>query len=597
MSTVTSTEQSPRYLDLALSPEERAEDLLARMTLEEKAGLLFQPATAMNDDGTPLDAPHPEYAVHTATEVVRDRHITHLHLLNGEDPYRIAQWHNHIQDMAADTRLGIPVTVSTDPRHGTFSSPLTGETMEHLSRWPEHTGFGALPEDEAERRVEEYADVVRREYLAMGFRVALGPMADLFTEPRWSRGYGTFGEDPETVARLTSAFLRGLRGGDALGPDGVAAVVKHFPGGGPQLKGDDAHDTRYPEQVYPGGRRDLHLKPFQAAIEAGATQMMTYYGKPVGTDWPEVGFAFNKPVVEGILRGELGFDGIVVSDWYVIDRTVFQGHTFGPNAYGLEDRTPIQRLAAALDAGLDQFGGDDCTEHIVELVRSGQVSEERIDVSARRLLREKFRLGLFENRHVDPDQAAQLCGSRPLRTAGRAAQSDSTVLVKNDNSLLPVAPGSKVYVEGVDAAAFTGHAEIVTDPAAADLALLRLHAPYSQDPDGLISYFHGGDLAFTAEQNDHVRAIAAQAPTAVAVYLERPAVMPEIADAAHAILGDFGADDSVLAHLVLGTHAPHGHLPFDLPSSMNAVESHPEDVPFSTADPLYRYGHGLTYEG
>jgi beta-glucosidase len=397
------------------------------------------------------------------------------------------------------------------------------------------------------------------------------------------------------VSRLTAAFLRGLRGGDRFGAQSVAAVVKHFPGGGPQLKGDDAHDTRYPEQVYPGGRRDLHLKPFQAAIEAGATQMMTYYGKPVGTDWPEVGFAFNKPVVQGVLRDALGFDGIVVSDWYVIEGTLFQGHAFGPNSYGLEDRTPLQRIAAALDAGLDQFGGDDCTEHIVELVRSGQVSEERIDVSARRLLREKFRLGLFENRHVDPEHAARLCGSAPLRTAGRAAQSDSTVLVKNADSLLPLAPGSRIYVEGIDPAAFVGHADVVADPADADVAVLRLHAPYAPDPDGLISYFHSGDLAFTEEQNAHVRAVAARTPTVVAVYLERPAVMPEIVEAAQAVLADFGADDTVLADLVLGTHAPRGHLPFDLPSSMTAVETHPEDVPFSTTDPLYRHGHGLSY--
>ncbi|WP_165914350.1 glycoside hydrolase family 3 C-terminal domain-containing protein [Streptomyces sp. AcE210] len=134
-------------------------------------------------------------------------------------------------------------------------------------------------------------------------------------------------------------------------------------------------------------------------------------------------------------------------------------------------------------------------------------------------------------------------------------------------------------------------------PGRGDLAPLRLHAPCSQDPDGRISYFHDSDLAFTAEQSDHVRAIVAQAPTAVAVHLERPAVMPEIAEAAHAILGDFGADDTVLAHLVLGPHAPLGHLPFDLPSSMNAVETHPEDVRFSTTDPLYRYGHGLRYRG
>ncbi|MFF3500306.1 glycoside hydrolase family 3 N-terminal domain-containing protein [Streptomyces sp. NPDC003247] len=261
-------------------------------------------------------------------------------------------------ELAADTRLGIPVTVSTDPRHGVFSSPATGQTMELLSRWPEHPGLAALPD--AERRVAKYADTVRREYLALGFQVALGPMADIFSDPRWARGYGTFGEDPATVARLTAAFIRGLRGSDDLGAHSVAAIVKHFPGGGPQKDGEDAHDPRHPDQVYPGHAEALHLGPFRASIEAGVTQMIPTTAADRSRRLGRGGLRLNKPVVQGLLRGRLGFDGIVLTDWNVIDGTLLEGLPFGPNGYGLEALTPAERIARALDAGVDQFGGDHC---------------------------------------------------------------------------------------------------------------------------------------------------------------------------------------------------------------------------------------------
>ncbi|MGW2894955.1 glycoside hydrolase family 3 protein [Streptomyces sp. NPDC001212] len=589
-----STTVRPRYFDPALSAEERTEDLLGRMTLEEKAGQLFHPATVMNDDGTLLAEPNEDYAAPTQQDVVADRHITHLHLMNGEDPYAIAGFHNLVQELAESTRLGIPITLSTDPRHGFFSSPTTGQTIDALSRWPEHPGMAALPD--AERRVAEYADIVRREYLAMGFRVALGPMADIFSEPRWSRGFGTFGEDPATVARLTAAFLTGLRGGPELGPDSVSAVVKHFPGGGPQLKGNDAHDLRYPEQVYPGDGRALHIKPFEQAIAAGATQIMTYYGKPVGTDWPELAFAFNKPVVQGILRDKLGFDGIVITDWYVIQGTTLHGIPFGPNSYGLEHLPPLERIATALGAGVDQFGGDQCPELVVELVESGRVPVARLDSSVRRLLQEKFRLGLFEHRYVDPERTRTVAGSAPFRSTGRKAQADSTVLLKNTGNLLPLAEGTKVYTEGIAPEALHGRAEVVPSPAQADVAVLRLHAPWREDPNGMTAFFHGGDLDFTPDQIAHVQAIAAEVPTVLLVYLERPAILREVELPATAVVADFGAEDDVLAEIVFGDSTPQGRLPFDLPISMAAVNAHPEDVPFSTKAPLHRHGDGLAYE-
>ncbi|MEU6842134.1 glycoside hydrolase family 3 N-terminal domain-containing protein [Streptomyces sp. NPDC046716] len=583
------------YLDPELPVERRVEDLLSRMTLEEKAGQLFHTANTLAPGGQLLAEPDAANGVRTAHELVVGRHITHFNLLNGTDPYEIALWHNRLQELAADTRLGIPVTVSTDPRHGMFSSPAAGQAIERMSRWPEHTGIGAIGDA---RLAEEYGDVVRREYTALGIRVALGPMADLFTDPRWSRGYGTFGEDPVTVANMTAAFIRGLRGGDALGADSVAAMVKHFPGGGPQLGGEDAHDPAHREQVYPGGLARLHELPFDAAFRAGATQVMTYYGMPLAVPgWEEVGFAFNRPVVTDLLRGHYGFDGIVCTDWNVIESTMLAGDVFDAHAYGLENLTPAQRLARALDAGVDQFGGDDCTELVVELVRGGAVSEARIDVSVRRLLREKFRLGLFERRRVDAEAAAETVGSAPLREAGRRAQRRSLVLVKNADALLPLSDGTglRVYAEGLDPEQVAAYGTPVADVADAEVAVVRLRAPFEDRGTALSEWFHGGSLDFPEAVVEHVGALAARVPTVVLVYLERPAVLTEIAGAATAVVGDFGAEDDALLDLVFGRCAPEGRLPFDLPSSMKAVGESREDVPFDTRSPLHRFGHHLSY--
>ncbi|MFJ9060484.1 glycoside hydrolase family 3 N-terminal domain-containing protein [Streptomyces sp. NPDC102409] len=134
--------------------------------------------------------------------------------------------------------------------------------------------------------------------VAVGIRLALHPQIDLATEPRWSRTSGTFGEDADLTSRLVAAYLEGLRGpGGQLGADSVAAMVKHFPGGGSQLDGEDAHFACGREQVYPGGFFDYHLEPFKAALAAGATQIMPYYGMPVGTPYEEVGFGFNKGII------------------------------------------------------------------------------------------------------------------------------------------------------------------------------------------------------------------------------------------------------------------------------------------------------------
>lgn len=572
------------YRDPTLPVEQRVEDLLRRMTVAEKAAMMFHPSTSPpNENLTESEA------VDEASHHAGSLGITHFNVLGGEDSAAVAAWHNMLQEISEGTRLGIPVTLSTDPRHGFRSNLFTGQSMDSLSRWPDYPGIAAIGGLDAAR---SFAEVVRQELLAMGIRVLLGPMADIFSEPRWSRGSGTFGEDPEGVAELTAAFIETLRGGDELGPGSVAAIVKHFPGGGPQLKGDDAHDSRYPEQVYPGNMQELHLRPFERAFAAGATQVMTYYGKPVGTAWPEVGFAFNEPVIRDLLRHRLRFDGVVVTDWNVLETEQIGGLQFGPNGWGLEHLTPLGRAEIAIGVGVDQFGGDRNPALIEELVDSGRVAESRIDKSVRRLLREKFRLGIFEHRRVGIEGTRRICGSAGFTARGVQAQEMSLVLATEGAPLLPV--GAQVLLDGVGRRAAEDSGLIpVADLAEAEAVVVRLDAPYTPGRGSLGDFFRGGTLEFDEETLVRLRTYSASVPLFVAVYLERPAILGPLLEMAAAVVGDFGASDDVVLSALQGRTAVTGTFPFDIPSSMAAVEASREDVPFDTVAPRFRAGDGV----
>ena len=299
----------------------------------------------------------------------------------------MAEWHNRIQKMAERTRLGIPVTISTDPRHAFSQNPLASLMAGSFSQFPEPTGLAATRDVDL---VQQFGDIARQEYLAVGIRLALHPMADLATEPRWARVNGTFGEDADLSAEMTAAYIRGFQG-ETLGKDSVACMTKHFPGAGPQMDGEDAHFPYGREQVYPGNNFDYHLKPFEAAFKAGTAQIMPYYGMPVGTPLEEVGFGFNKDVITGLLRGKYGFEGVVCTDWGLLTPFKILGREVMPaRAWGVEHLSRLERAQKMLEAGVDQFGGEACPEVIVQLVREGKVSEERIDQSVRRLLRDKF---------------------------------------------------------------------------------------------------------------------------------------------------------------------------------------------------------------
>lgn len=580
------------YHDRSNSVDHRVDDLIGRLTLQDKAGLMFHDIVAVGRDGGLMDADNS--FGRPATEVaIGEMRLNHFNLAGHvTDVRELVAWHNRVQELALATGPGIPVTLSTDPRHSFSNNPGTEALAGAFSQWPQSLGLAALRDPEL---VERYADIARQEYLAAGLRVALHPQVDLATEPRWARIGMTFGEDADLTSELVAAYIRGFQGAQ-LGRRSVATMTKHFPGGGPQKDGEDPHFDYGREQVYPGGQIEYHLRPFLAAISAGTSQMMPYYGMPVGTSWQEVGFAFNRDVIAGLLREELGFDGIVCTDWGLLGDSTILGQPMVARAWGVEHLSELERVQRVIEAGCDQFGGESRPELVVEAVRSGRVGEPRIDESVRRLLREKFVLGLFDDPFVDVDDAVATIGRADFVAQGRAAQRAAIVRLTeapDGPAALPLRRDLAVYVEKLEATAAKRLGRLVDSPTGADVAVVRLDAPFTPRPGGFESFFHAGSLEFTSVERDRIVQLCRMVPTIIVVFLDRPAVIPEIADAAATLLVDFGAQDDAIVDVLIGQATARGRLPFDLPSSTKAVTDSRSDVAFDTDAPLFEFGDGI----
>jgi len=584
------------YEDSRRPIDERVEDLLSQMTLEEKAGMMFHTRMGMNNDGSLLEEASALNPFQTS-DLIAGRLINHFNVYEVADPKHMAEWYNRLQELAERTRLGIPVTISSDPRHAFTPNPATSMMAGEFSQWPEPLGLAAAGDPAL---VEEFGDIARQEYLAVGIRTALHPMADLATEPRWARIGGTFGEDAELASKMVSAYIKGFQG-DTLGPESVACMTKHFPGGGPQKDGEDPHFAYGKEQVYPGDNFDYHLIPFEAAFEAGTAQIMPYYGMPIGLAIEEVGFGFNKDVITGLLREKYGFEGVICTDWQLLTSVTESGRVLiEAKCWGVEDLDVEGRVKKALDAGVDQFGGEACPDVIIGLVKSGQIDEGRIDESVRRLLRDKFRLGLFDNPYVDPEAAEKIVGDVAFQEAGEIAQRKSIVLLKNtqtpDGMILPIQGNLKIYIENVDPEVANKYGQVVENVQDADVAILRLNAPYEPRKGFLERRFHAGNLAFKKEGLAHILDVLQRVPTIVDITLDRPAVIPEIRDKCAGLLADFGASDAAVLDVIFGHFGPSGKLPFEMPSSMEAVRKQKEDAPYDSESPLFPFGYGLTYQ-
>ncbi|MFM5025887.1 glycoside hydrolase family 3 protein [Aeromonas caviae] len=615
------------YEDWRLGAAERARDLVGRLTLAQKAGLMMHGTLVLDGAG--------RVNLAAMDKMLREDGVNTFITRMAGDPAAIAADNNTLQALLEGVGFGIPMTVSTDPRnHFTHDPNATSIGAEAFSQWPETLGLAAIGDAAL---VQRFGDIARQEYRAVGIHEALSPQADLATEPRWGRINGTFGEDNLLAKSLVKAYIEGFQqGSEGIGKESVVTVVKHFAGAGPQKDGLDAHNPWGKEQIYPGGQFAYHLVPFEGAFEARVAAVMPYYAMPLGLTQDgqpveEVGFGFNRQIITDLLRGHFKFDGVVLSDWGIVndcDSRCEQGLTqdevnagvspwtvpFGMS-WGVEKLTKAERYAKAIDAGVDQFGGVEDPAPLLAAVQSGLVTEAAITTSAERILAQKFALGLFENPYVDAEAAVALVGKTEFQQAAQAAQAASHVLLKNEGALLPLkADGKRVYLHNVNAevARANGYT-VVTNLADAELAIVRVNAPGEQDPRFPFGSIHFGQLGFAsndqvvqetahegvyrgADDYSTIQAIEqAGVPMVLSVYLDRPAILTEVAPAARVLLANFGALDQALFDVMNGTQKARGNLPFELPSSWQAVLAQSPDVAKDSQSPLYPYGAGLAY--
>jgi beta-glucosidase len=620
-----------KYEDWRLPVEARIKDLLTQMTLEEKIGFMLISTTRLAGDNsfqagapraeissgfneedlmqptnmfTRKPLPVPMMSAAGTTKGVINFNLRHFILRANTNAKTLAEWSNNLQALCESSRLGIPAVVASNPRnHITVDAAIglsVGATV--FSRWPGELGMAAMRDLKLTR---EFAEIAAKEWSSVGLRKGYMYMADLATEPRWQRIEGTFGEDADLASNMIREIVLGFQG-TKLNKNSVAMTTKHFPGGGPQVGGQDSHFDWGKYAHYPGGMFDYHVKPFIAAIKAGTSAIMPYYSAPKDKSMEEVGFSYNKAIIQDLLRKKLGFKGIINSDTGPIDMM----------PWGVENLTVVQRYQKALEAGVDIFSGGADPALLLETVQKGLVSEARINESITRLLREKFELGLFENPYVDVDAAVKTVGNAEFQKKADIAFRKSIVLLRNDSQLLPIKQRKKIYFETYYERGGPPNAqpqnpvsvnmpkdnkwniEFVTNKEDADVILVWL----IPSGGGLFSS-QGKPIDLSLSKNkinvSHVNELINAKPTIIAINYTNPWVIDEIDKGnAKTILATFGTTQDALLDIVSGTFNPVGKMPFTTPVSQKAADENKSDVPgfMETNYALFKFGDGLNYK-
>lgn len=677
------------FEDWRLSPEERAADLASRLSLEEIAGLMLyspQNRLPMIDD-TYGGKPFAESGCEAwelsdgQKKFLLEDGVRHLLISVVESPETAARWNNLVQAAAEGMGYGIPANNSSDPRHSAFhDAEFAPGNSGKLSLWSHLLGLAATFSPET---VREFGQIASAEYRALGLATALSPQADLGTDPRWYRYNSTFGNDPDLVTDLVRAYCEAFQSGNEAGEWGAESVntmVKHWPGGGSGEGGRDAHYGNGKYAVYPGGCFEEHKKPFlQGAFCLGnptrtASAVMPYYTISYNQTDENVGNSFNRTLITGQLREDAGYDGVVCTDWVITDDNADPGiHHAKP--WGVEKLTVAGRHYKALMAGVDQFGGNNRSLPVIEAYRLGvkehgeEFMRRRMEQSARRLLLNIFRPGLFENPYVDVERTVATVGCSEYMKAGYEQQLKSVVMLKNKGNILPLSSGLKVYVpkrcspelinywgfveperiyDPVPAEMARKYFDPVGDARSCDVAVVFVESPKSRgmgyDRQEVIEGRGNGYIPIslqyrpykaetarktsiagdpeekTADRNyrgktafawnecdldmvEKVRAEIGNKPLVVVMAMSNPAVMSEIEPLADAILVGFNVQTQACLDLIFGRAEPSALLPFEIPSSMEAVEAHCEDKPHDiepyrdSEGNVYRFGYGLCWKG
>lgn len=455
------------YEDWRLPTPLRVDNLVKQMTLQEKAGLMLIDTLNSGCEGLPQD---------TAQHYIKNQNMRRFIFRNvvtndtrcGPDrgifagssltPAESAHYMNQIQEMAENSRLGIPVLQKSNARNHFDKDPKVGinEAAGAFTQFPKEPGLAAavlgeeaLHPGQGMEVIKTFSEVIGSEWRSIGLRGMYGYMADLGTEPRWHRFHETFTENADLDASIMTGLVKGLQGGPVNPDTNIALTLKHFPGGGPQEMGLDPHYSFGKNQVYPAGQFEQHLKPFQAAIDAGVSSIMPYYGVPIdvthnGVKYEQLGSSFSKQIVTDLLRGEMGFKGYVNTDTGIVDA----------RAWGLEDKTVPERVAQSIQTGADTISGFHDAKTITDLVDQKLLTEARINESAKRLLSPMFDLGLFENPYVNDGTAEHIIGNESHQKKAMDIMQKSIVLLQNktqaDNTkVLPLKQGAHLYVIGM----------------------------------------------------------------------------------------------------------------------------------------------------
>ena len=431
------------YEDWRLPAEDRARDLAAQLSIEEIAGLmLYSGHQAVRE---------PELTDQLVKFLTEDN-LRAVLVTTLESPEIAARWNNNVQTLVESLGHGIPANNSSDPRNETAATAeFNLGSGGKISLWPTPLGLAATFDPAI---VKRFGEVASEEYRALGIATALSPQIDLATEPRWSRFNGTFGEDPDLDADMARAYVDGFQttpgSKDGWGAQSVNAMVKHWPSGGPEEGGRDAHFNYGKYAVYPGGHFEDHLKAFTEGafkLEGGtgkAAAVMPYYTISYGVDpsGDNVGNNFSKYIITDLLREKYGYDGVVCTDWNITyDNASVE--SFDGKCWGVEGLTVAERHYEVIKAGVDQFGGNNDKGPVLQAYEmwvkefGEESARARFEESAVRLLLNSFRTGLFENPYLDPAASAEVVGKPEFMQAGYDAQLKSVVMVKNHGGVLP----------------------------------------------------------------------------------------------------------------------------------------------------------------
>ena len=520
-----------KYEDWRLPVDERAKDLASKMSVAQIAGLMLYsghqsiPAaprgfgSATYDGKTFAESKANAFDLSDQQKIfLRDDNVRHVLVTSVQSTEVAAKWSNNVQAFVEGLGLGIPANNSSDPRNGVLA------TAEYnlgsggaISMWPESIGLAATFDPSI---VEKFGHIAAQEYRALGITTALSPQIDLGTEPRWGRINGTFGEDAWLDADMARAYVDGFQTSfnkdeikNGWGYKSVNTMVKHWPSGGPEEGGRDGHFAYGKFAVYPGKNFNMHLIPFiKGAFQlkgktAMASAVMPYYTISYNQDTvyhENVGNGYSKYIITNLLRNKYKYDGVVCTDWLVIGDEGKTPDMFMGKSWGMENKTNAERHYKVIKAGGDQFGGNNDMKPVLEAYQMGvkefgeAAIRARFEQSAIRLLRNIFRVGLFENPYLDVASSISTVGNASFMKAGYEAQIKSIVLLKNKNAVLPIAKNKTVYipkkiipagrdwfgnvseekiVDPVAASLVKKYFNITDDPSKADFAIVFVNSP------------------------------------------------------------------------------------------------------------------------